>query len=100
MDKLSCGTCKHVDYLESELSDARFEHACCKRWADDARKQRNVAMQAGREMLEVLTVKAAGGVYSPDSATVQRWRDACTPNMDVYIREHINPRPDREEVGT
>lgn len=76
MTECNLTTCKHVSDLESELADVRFEHTCCKRWADDARKQRDDAVQAGREMLEVLTVQAAGGVYAPDAVTIQRWRSA------------------------
>ena len=44
-----------VNRLERQISDVR---------------------RAGREMLETLTVKSAGGVYSPSAETVARWRAA------------------------
>lgn len=80
MNECDLSKCKHIADLEHELSEANAALACCKVWADDARKQRDDAMEAGLDMLDVLTVKAAGGVYSPSEETVQRWRNACTAN--------------------
>ena len=80
MNECDLSKCKHIADLEHELSEANAAHACCKAWADEARKQRDDAMEAGLDMLDVLTVKSAGGVYAPSEETVQRWLNACTAN--------------------
>ena len=86
MNECDLSKCKHISDLEHELAEANAAHACCKVWADDARKQRDDAMEAGLDMLEVLTVKAAGGVYAPSEEIVRQWRRACTANAPHQTR--------------
>lgn len=72
MSQCNLSECKHIDDLERELAATI--------------KQRDAAMEAGRDMLETLTVRAAGGVYEPSCETVSRWRLACTSNPTVEGR--------------
>ena len=110
MSECNLTTCPHVRDLEtmlnaSETNGLRWmrerdqairEHECCKAWANAARKQRDDAMEAGLDMLDVLTVKASGGVYSPSEETVQRWRNACTANASNERRQELRKGLDYE----
>jgi len=62
------------------MSDLRLALEACRDYReqlDRAIKERDEARECLRETIEVLTVKASGGVYSPSYETVQRWRKAA-----------------------
>ena len=75
----------NISDLEHELAEANAAHACCKVWADDARKQRDEARACLREIIETWDGEAIESIedgccpmMGPDSMeTLVRWRTAA-----------------------
>jgi hypothetical protein len=75
-------TCPHIKDLEEEVRIHKQKHACCKAWADDARRERDALRKALDEAEYEL---AQFGAFA---GHIERWeRDIHTANTSLHRTE-------------